>query len=88
MLIIAYVLIINFCGFVLCGWDKRKAVKHQWRVPERDFFILALVGAGPGILAGMYTFRHKTRHRKFTIGIPVMILIDCTVIFTLWKIWR
>ena len=82
--LIAYGLLVNLCGFMLCGLDKRRAVKKQWRVPERRFFLLAFLGGGPGILAGMYTFRHKTKHKSFTAGIPAIIIAECILCGVLW----
>ena len=53
--------------------DKLKAKKKKWRIPEATLMTVAAVGGSIGSLAGMYTFRHKTRHPKFTIGIPVIL---------------
>lgn len=86
--IIAYALMVNLFGFILCFIDKRKAVKNQWRVPEIRFFIVAVLGGGPGVLAGIYKFRHKTKHKKFTVGIPAIIIIECILLMLLWKVWR
>lgn len=82
--IIAYLLMVNVCGFALCGLDKNKARKGQWRVPERRFFIIAFLGGGPGVLAGMYGFRHKTLHRSFTLGIPAIIIAECIIILLIY----
>lgn len=73
----AYLLMVNICGFILCKADKERARKNLWRVPEKRFFLIAVFGGGPGVLAGMYMFRHKTRHRSFTLGIPAIIVIEC-----------
>lgn len=81
--VVAYALLINVAGFVLCFWDKRRAIRHQWRIPELRFFIVALLGGGPGVLAGMYKFRHKTKHKKFTLGIPAIIIAECLLIILL-----
>lgn len=86
--LIAYIVMVNVGGFFLCYLDKRRAIRHQWRIPEIRFFILSFLGGGPGILAAMYKFRHKTKHIKFTVGIPAIIAVECAVIIFLWKIWR
>ena len=56
--------------------DKLKAKKKKWRIPEATLMTVAAVGGSIGSLAGMYTFRHKTRHPKFTIGIPVILALQ------------
>lgn len=56
--------------------DKRKAVKNLWRIPEATLLGIALLGGSLGILGGMYSFRHKTLHLKFTIGIPVILALQ------------
>lgn len=53
--------------------DKHKARKNQWRIRESTLLIWAAVGGSIGILAGMYLFRHKTLHPKFTIGVPLIL---------------
>lgn len=56
--------------------DKYKAKKNLWRIPESTLFAIALLGGSVGSLLGMYTIRHKTRHLKFTIGIPAILLVQ------------
>lgn len=71
-----FLLVLNAGSFWLVGWDKYKARKNKWRIPERRFFILGLFGGAPGVYIGMQLFRHKTQHRKFTIGIPLLIILN------------
>lgn len=71
-----YLIIINAAGFLLMLADKLKAKKKKWRIPEATLMTVAAVGGSIGSLAGMYTFRHKTRHPKFTIGIPVILALQ------------
>ena len=54
--------------------DKQKAIKEQFRIPERTFFLLSFLGGALGTYIGMQLFRHKTKHTSFTIGIPVLII--------------
>ena len=68
-----YLLLINAAAFFLMLADKHKAKKHRWRIPERTLIGSALLGGSIGALAGMYLFRHKTRHLKFTLGIPAIL---------------
>lgn len=69
-------LAINLLGLWLCWSDKRRARKKQWRVREKTFFLTALAGGGPGVWAGMYLFRHKTRHWYFVVFIPLIALVE------------
>jgi uncharacterized membrane protein YsdA (DUF1294 family) len=78
---ILYVLIINLYGFYIMFADKRKSVKGQWRIPEARLFGVAAALGSPGILAGMYTFRHKTKHLKFVLGIPAILLVEIYVFY-------
>ncbi len=74
--IIIYLLIINIIGFLIMWIDKRKAEKMKWRIPEKTFFLVTLFGGGIGTIAGMYTFRHKTKKKYFTIGLPAIVIIE------------
>lgn len=74
--LLLYLLIINAAGFLLMLADKQKAKRGAWRIPEATLMWVAALGGSIGSLAGMYTFRHKTKHPKFTIGIPVILAIQ------------
>lgn len=65
---------INLLALAAMGYDKHQARHGRWRVRERTLFLLALLGGSPGIWAGMYLFRHKTRHWYFVAGIPAILL--------------
>lgn len=71
-----YLLLINAAGFTAFGLDKYKAIHNQWRIRESVLFLFALLGGSPGCLAGMYLFRHKTLHKSFTIGIPLILIAE------------
>lgn len=71
-----YIAIINIIGFIEIFSDKEKSKKKHWRIPESRFFIIAAVLGGVGVFLGMYTFHHKTKHIKFTFGIPAIIIIQ------------
>lgn len=83
-LILIYLLIINALGFLLMLVDKIKAKKNRWRIPERPLILTAVIGGSIGSLAGMYLFRHKTLHPKFTMGIPVILALQ--VVAVIWLI--
>ena len=76
-LLLYYLLIINAVGFLLMLVDKWKAKKNRWRVRESTLLLIAALGGSVGSLAGMYLFRHKTRHLKFTLGIPLILAAQC-----------
>ena len=76
-----YLLLINATGFILMLLDKQRARKKRWRIPERTLMTSALLGGSLGCLIGMYTVRHKTRHPKFTIGIPLILLLQTAIGF-------
>lgn len=75
-LFIFYIIIVNLTGFFIMGIDKRRAIKGKWRIRERTLFLIALAFGSVGILVGMYVFRHKTKHLIFTIGIPVILVLQ------------
>lgn len=75
-MLIPYLLIINAIAFFLMLADKQKAKKKKWRIPEATLIGVAVIGGSVGALAGMYTFRHKTKHPKFTIGVPVILALQ------------
>ena len=81
-----YLLIVNAAAFVLMLADKIKAKKNKWRIPEATLMGAAAIGGSIGAIAGMYCFRHKTRHPKFTIGLPVILalqIVAAVVIYSL-----
>jgi uncharacterized membrane protein YsdA (DUF1294 family) len=71
-----YLILVNAVAFFLMLADKQKAKKKQWRIPEATLIGSALIGGSIGALAGMYTFRHKTKHPKFTVGIPLILAVQ------------
>lgn len=76
-----YLLLINAVGFGIMLYDKFLAKNNLWRIPEKTLFGIAIFGGSVGCLIGMYTARHKTRHKSFTIGMPVMVALQ---IFAVW----
>ena len=81
-LVLIYLLIINAAGFLLMRIDKGKARKNRWRIPEATLITVAALGGSAGSLLGMYLFRHKTRHLKFTMGIPLILAVQ--VVIAVW----
>ena len=85
-LVLLYLLIINAIGFLLMLADKYKARKNLWRIPEVTLLTAAALGGSLGCLLGMYTVRHKTKHLKFTVGIPVILVLQISAV--LWLIFK
>ena len=81
-----YLAIVNVAVLILVGIDKWKAKHHAWRVAEKTFFTAALLGGGPGVWAGMYLFRHKTKHWYFVWGIPLITVGEYGLLF--WLSWN
>ena len=81
-----YLIIVNAVSFILMLVDKYKAKKNLWRIPEATLFLSAALGGSIGALAGMYTFRHKTKHLKFVLGIPAILITQIGVLS--WLIFR
>lgn len=77
--IAVYLFLINVLGYLLMLADKHKARKKQWRIPEATLMSVAALGGSVGSLLGMYHFRHKTKHPKFYIGIPLLLLLQIAV---------
>ena len=74
IMLIGYLLIINALAFLLMLADKRMAQKNMWRIPESTLLTAAGFGGSIGMLLGMHTWRHKTRHLKFTLGVPAILI--------------
>lgn len=81
-----YLLFINLLAFSLMGADKHKARRGLWRIPERWLFLSAILGGSVGAILGMQCFRHKTKHRKFVVGMPLILVLQIllTVGFLIW----
>lgn len=71
-----YIFVINLYGILIMYYDKSRSIKKQWRVPEAKLFLIAFILGSLGVLLGMYLFRHKTKHMKFTLGIPLIFIIQ------------
>ena len=74
--ILIYLLVINLIAFLAMYIDKKRAKWGKWRIKESTLFGLVLLGGGIGGIAGMYTFRHKTKKPGFVIGFPTILIIE------------
>ncbi len=79
-IIIIYLITINVVTFFLYGIDKWKAKRSKWRIPEATLLGLAVIGGSIGAWLGMKVWHHKTMHKKFKFGLPVIIIIQLLII--------
>ena len=82
--LIYYELIVNLLAFVLFGVDKYKAKRGQWRISEWRLMLLSLFGGGAGALCGMYVWRHKSQHKLFVIGVPLLVILHFALLYYLF----
>lgn len=78
-----YLLAVNTLTFLLYGIDKYKAKKARWRISEATLLMMAVIGGSIGAWAGMRLWHHKTMHKKFKYGIPLIILLQVALVFYL-----
>ncbi len=86
--VLLYFAVINLYGLVLMGVDKRKAVRRRWRIPESVLLTVAAVGGAMGAFCGMMAFRHKTRHPRFAVGLPIILIIQVVLLCLCLKIGK
>ena len=79
-LIIIYLVAINVVTFFMYGIDKLKAKRSKWRIPEATLIGLAVIGGSIGAWLGMRVWHHKTMHKKFQFGIPLIILAQIALV--------
>lgn len=81
--LLIWVLAWTLIDFALMGIDKWKAKHDSWRIPEKTLFLSAILGGSVGALAGMYLFRHKTKHLSFTVGMPLILAVQIVLVLLL-----
>ena len=82
-ILLIWVLAWTLIDFALMGIDKWKAKHDSWRIPEKTLFLSAILGGSVGALAGMYLFRHKTKHLSFTVGMPLILAVQIVLVLLL-----
>ena len=81
-----YLAVINVVTFFMYGIDKWKAKNSKWRIRETALLGLAVLGGSIGAWLGMKVWHHKTQHKKFRYGVPVIIIIQLSIIvYLLYK---
>ena len=73
---IYYLILINLVGILSMYLDKYFAKKNMYRISEKNLFIIAIAGGSIGSIIGMHKFRHKTKHKNFTMGLPIILVIQ------------
>ena len=74
-----YLVVMNVLGVAVRWSDKRRARLHRWRIPEKVLFGVSLLGGSAGTWAGMYLFRHKTKHWYFVVGMPLILVCQAAL---------
>ncbi len=82
ILVVALVAVYNLVVFCVYGYDKRCAIRNKWRVPEKVLLGLAFLGGSLGAYLGMSVFRHKTKHTRFTVLVPLFLLMH--IVLVVW----
>ena len=77
--------LMNAAGFLVMFIDKQNARRGRWRIPERTLLLLAALGGSVGSLLGMYLFHHKTKHLKFTLGVPLILILQLLLAWLLCR---
>jgi uncharacterized membrane protein YsdA (DUF1294 family) len=85
-IVVIYLIIVNALSFLLMLIDKNKARKQLWRIPEATLLTVAVIGGSLGCFAGMKICRHKTRHPKFSIGVPIIMVIHALILWDLARL--
>lgn len=79
-----WLLLINLFGFLQMFVDKYRAKKDKWRIPEKQLFFVAVIGGSIGSILGMRIFRHKTKHKSFVIGMPLILMVHVALFTVAW----
>lgn len=79
-----YLVIVNIVGFISMWLDKNYARNKKRRISEKNLLLIAILGGSLGSILGMYKFRHKTKHNKFTLGLPLILITQIILISLLY----
>ena len=80
-----YLVIINIIAFIVYGIDKLKAKRGKWRITEATLLLLAIIGGSIGAWCGVKVWHHKTLHKKFRYGIPLIIALQTAMVLYLYQ---
>jgi uncharacterized membrane protein YsdA (DUF1294 family) len=80
------IILLNIAGFISAAIDKRRAIHKMWRIPEKVFFYISIFGGFPGVYISFIIFRHKTRHVKFMVGLPLIFIVQLIILFLTFRL--
>lgn len=80
-----YLILINLIAVIVTIYDKLCAVKRRWRVKESTLLLLSALGGSISMYITMLLIRHKTRHKKFMLGIPLILIFQLLIAFLIWR---
>ena len=83
--ILYYLIAINVITFLTYGFDKFKAKKGKWRIPESSLLLLAIIGGSIGAWFGIKVWHHKTLHKKFKYGIPLIVIAQIAIVVYIFR---
>ena len=84
--ILWWLLAVNLAGAAVTAYDKYCAVSGRWRISERTLFLLCILGACPGVYLTMKAVRHKTKHMRFMVGIPIIFAVQLIVSIIIYRL--
>ncbi len=79
-ILVFYLIAVNIAAILIMGIDKHRSRRNKWRISEKSIFITGVAGGGLGVIFGMVLFRHKTRHLKFTLGVPLIVILNIVTV--------
>ena len=83
--VLAYLAVMTVVGLIVMKADKTKAEKNKWRIKEATLFLISAIGGSLGTWAGMYLFRHKTKHWYFVVGMPLILILHIALLVFLFS---
>ena len=83
-IVLIYLAVISLVSMITTAWDKHCAKRDMWRVPEKTLIIMSILGGSVAMYVTMKTIRHKTKHPKFMVGIPVIIFLQVAAVAAMW----
>ena len=86
-IVFIYLTAVNIVGFAAMGIDKSKAKRGAWRISEKMLFLFSIIGGSLGTWAGMYMFRHKTKHWYFMIFMPMIFVMHIVLVMIFIKLF-
>lgn len=86
---VAWLTAVSFAAFLMTAWDKSRARRHRWRVPEGTLWLVATLGGAAMMYLAMLITNHKTLHRRFMVGLPLLLAAQIAAVYLLWhtKYW-